>query len=65
MCRLAAVNFFLGCVGLVQVSRIFMYKQSAEGQSAAAVAKEGASDMGKAAVGAVEDGAGKVKQAVQ
>lgn len=26
--RLAAVNFFLGIVGIVQVSRIAMYRQS-------------------------------------
>ncbi|KAJ5595444.1 mitochondrial pyruvate carrier 2 [Penicillium hispanicum] len=30
---LAAVNFFLGCVGLVQVSRIFMWQRSQEGGS--------------------------------
>ena len=28
---LAAVNFFLGCVGVVQVSRIFMYRRSLKG----------------------------------
>ncbi|KAI9768971.1 MAG: Mitochondrial pyruvate carrier 2 [Geoglossum simile] len=27
---LAAVNFFLGCVGTVQVSRIFLYRRSAK-----------------------------------
>lgn len=31
--RLAAVNFFLGCVGLVQVTRIFMWQRSQEGSS--------------------------------
>lgn len=30
---LAAVNFFLGCVGVVQVSRIFMWRRSQEGSS--------------------------------
>ena len=30
---LAAVNFFLGCVGLVQVSRIFLWQRSQEGSS--------------------------------
>lgn len=36
---LAAVNFFLGCVGTVQVSRIYLYKRSVEG-SAGAAAKD-------------------------
>ena len=61
--RLAAVNFLLGCVGLVQVSRIFAYNQSQKGKSAVATAKEGAEDMGKAAVGAVEQGTKKLKSA--
>ncbi|KAH0538223.1 hypothetical protein FGG08_005192 [Glutinoglossum americanum] len=30
---LAAVNFFLGCVGTVQVSRIFMYRRSIKGST--------------------------------
>ena len=30
-CRLAAANFFLGCVGAVQVSRIFVYQRSVKG----------------------------------
>ena len=29
--RLAAANFFLGCVGAVQVSRIFVYQRSVAG----------------------------------
>ncbi|ORY60543.1 uncharacterized protein BCR38DRAFT_349384 [Pseudomassariella vexata] len=33
---LAAVNFFLGCVGVVQVSRILMWKQSQKSLPAAA-----------------------------
>lgn len=36
---LAAVNFFLGCVGVVQCSRIFMYHRSQTGSSGEA-AKE-------------------------
>ncbi|RMJ27133.1 UPF0041 domain protein [Aspergillus sp. HF37] len=36
---LAAVNFFLGCVGVVQCSRIFLYQRSLQGSSAEA-AKE-------------------------
>lgn len=33
LASLAAVNFFLGCVGVAQVSRIFMYRRSLEGSS--------------------------------
>lgn len=32
--RLAAVNFFLGLVGIVQCSRIFLYKQSQKDKTA-------------------------------
>lgn len=34
---LAAVNFFLGCVGVVQVSRILMYRRSLAGSSQEAI----------------------------
>ncbi len=33
---LATVNFFLGCVGVVQVTRILMYRASPEGKAAIA-----------------------------
>jgi len=36
---LAAVNFFLGAVGIIQVSRILMWQRSAEGKTAAEQAK--------------------------
>lgn len=44
--RLAAVNFFLAIVGITQVSRIVMYRQSLKGlppvvEEAKAEAKEG------------------------
>lgn len=58
--RLAAVNFFLGCVGVVQVSRIFMYRRSVEGSSAEAAkdlqheVTDSAKDVAKKAEGAVE-----------
>ncbi|KAJ6014438.1 mitochondrial pyruvate carrier 2 [Penicillium herquei] len=42
---LAAVNFFLGCVGVVQVSRIYMYRKSLEGSP-----EEAIKDMEKEAV---------------
>ncbi|MCJ1327793.1 hypothetical protein MMC10_004468 [Thelotrema lepadinum] len=62
---LATVNFFLGCVGVTQVSRIFMYRRSVEGQSAVEAAKDVAIDMKETAVDAAKDGAAKVKSAVQ
>lgn len=34
---LATVNFFVGCVGLTQVTRIFLYRRSVDGSSAAAL----------------------------
>ncbi|KAL3485100.1 hypothetical protein BJX62DRAFT_243283 [Aspergillus germanicus] len=37
---LAAVNFFLGCVGVVQVTRIFNYRRSLEGGSSKEAAKD-------------------------
>jgi hypothetical protein len=33
--RLAAVNFFLGCVGTVQVGRILFYRRSVKGSTVA------------------------------
>ena len=60
-CRLASVNFFLGCVGLTQVTRIFLYRQSAEGQTTGETVKEAAVEMKESAVGAAKEGAEKVK----
>jgi hypothetical protein len=41
---LAAVNFFLGCVGAVQVSRIFMYRRSLKGTTTTTT-EEAATDI--------------------
>ncbi|ODM21081.1 hypothetical protein SI65_04134 [Aspergillus cristatus] len=53
---LAAVNFFLGCVGVVQVSRIFMYRRSLEGSSteAAKSMEHEVADSAKAVVHGAE-----------
>lgn len=58
---LAAVNFFLGTVGVIQVSRILMWQRSEEGMNAmqqleaakesAAASAEGLKDDAKAAIG--------------
>jgi hypothetical protein len=53
---LAAVNFFLGCVGVVQVSRIFMWQRSQKGSSleAAKELEHEAADSAKAVVDQAE-----------
>jgi hypothetical protein len=53
---LAAVNFFLGCVGVVQVSRIFMWQRSQKGSSleAAHELEHEAVDSAKAVVDQAE-----------
>jgi hypothetical protein len=64
---LAAVNFFLGCVGAVQVTRIIMWQRSQDG-SAAATAKtleSEAADSVKAVAGEAEDAAKKVAEKVK
>ena len=54
-CRLAAVNFFLGCVGVTQVTRILMWQKSQEGISAGKVAEQDAKDITNT-VGAIAKG---------
>ena len=59
-CSLAAVNFFLGCVGVVQCSRIFLHHRSQKGSSAEAAKEmehevvDPAKKLGKEAEAAVE-----------
>ena len=43
--RLATVNFFLGCVGVTQVSRILMYQRSQEAASVGQVAETDTKDV--------------------
>jgi hypothetical protein len=57
---LAAVNFFLGCVGAVQVIRIFMWQRSQEGGSA-----EAAKVMEQQAVDTVKSVANTAEGAVE
>lgn len=54
--RLAAVNFFLGCVGVVQVSRIFLWQRSQKGSSleAAKELEHEAADSAKAVATSAE-----------
>ncbi|KAJ6088557.1 mitochondrial pyruvate carrier 2 [Penicillium sp. IBT 16267x] len=64
---LAAVNFFLGCVGLVQVTRIFNYRRSLDGSAAEAVKnlENEAADNAKDVVSAVEGAAEGAVKAVE
>ncbi|MCJ1453065.1 hypothetical protein MMC28_003410 [Mycoblastus sanguinarius] len=62
---LAAVNFFLGCVGVIQVSRILTYQQSVKNASPAEVAKKDAEEVKDTAKGIAEDPEGAAKKAVR
>lgn len=62
---LATVNFFLFCVGTTQVTRVFLYRQTAEYKSAAAEAKQMAKEEGEVVEGVVKDPVGAAKQAVK
>lgn len=58
--RLAAVNFFLGCVGAVQVTRIFNYRRSLDGST-----KEALKDMEHEMVEPAKAAAHKVEAAIE
>lgn len=54
---MATVNFFLGCVGVIQVTRILMWQSSQKNMSAGAQveeAKDAAIDAAKGVVGDVK-----------
>lgn len=63
---LATVNFFLGCVGIVQVSRILLWRRSPEGKAALAAeaAKENVKDGVESVKEGVKEGVESVKKAV-
>ncbi|KAJ5263352.1 mitochondrial pyruvate carrier 2 [Penicillium angulare] len=61
---LAAVNFFLGCVGVVQVSRIYMYRKSLE-ESPVEAAKDLEKEVVDSAKGVVTATEDAVKTAVE
>ncbi|MCJ1425405.1 Mitochondrial pyruvate carrier 2 [Sticta canariensis] len=56
---LAAVNFFLGCVGVVQVSRIFVYQRNLSNGNVSELVSEEGSEVEKTA----KDVVAKVKKA--
>ncbi|KAI4146557.1 MAG: hypothetical protein L6R39_003426 [Caloplaca ligustica] len=65
---LAAVNFFLGCVGIVQVSRIVMWQRSVKGDAASELVQQDAKDAvrtAKDASGVTENPEAAAKNAIQ
>lgn len=60
---MAAVNFFLMCVGVTQVSRIYLYQKSIEGKSAEQIAEENAKNLARTAEGVAKDPEGAVQKA--
>ena len=63
--RLAAVNFFLGCVGVTQVTRILLYQRSQEAASAGQIAQKDAKDGVNTVKGITTDPEGAAQKAVK
>lgn len=63
--RLAAVNFFLGCVGVTQVTRILMYQRSQEAASAGQIAEKDAKDVANTVKGIAANPEGAAQKAVK
>ena len=63
-CSLAAVNFFLCCTGVTQVTRIFLYQKSIEGLSAEEIAEKDAREAAETVKGIAKDPEGAVDKAV-
>lgn len=62
--RLAAVNFFLGCVGVTQVTRILMYQRSMEGGTIPEVLEANAKDGVETAKQIAQNPEGAAKKAL-
>ena len=63
--RLAAVNFFLGCVGVTQVARIVMYQQELKKSGISQVAESNAKDAVDTAKSITQDPEGAAKNAMR
>ena len=63
--RLAAVNFFLGCVGVTQVTRILLYQRSQEAASAGQIAQKDTKDVANTVKGIATDPEGAAQKAVK
>ena len=57
------MNFFLGCVGVTQVTRILLYQQSVKNGTLSEVAERDAKDVTDTAKGIAKDAPGAVKNA--
>ncbi|MCJ1285217.1 hypothetical protein MMC26_004556 [Xylographa opegraphella] len=62
---LATVNFFLGCVGVAQVTRILMYQRSIKNGTVVQAVREDARDIAETANAASKDVATTVKDATR
>lgn len=62
---LATVNFFLGCVGLIQSSRILAWRSSHKGDSVTQEAKDAAKEEGAAGKKILKDPVGAAKAATK
>ncbi|KAL0260521.1 hypothetical protein SLS55_004210 [Diplodia seriata] len=60
---LATVNFFLGCVGLIQTSRILMWRASQKGESVGEEAKQAANEEASTGKKILEDPVAAAKAA--
>lgn len=63
--RLAGVNSFLACVGVTQLSRIFLYQRSLKNENLTAAVKEDARELKDSAAGVVSETKGAVRQAIK
>ncbi|KAL9131939.1 MAG: hypothetical protein Q9217_000219 [Psora testacea] len=61
---LAAVNFFLACVGVTQVTRIFLYQRSQKTATSSQVAESAAKDAKDTATAITADPEGAARKAV-
>ncbi|KAL8909369.1 MAG: hypothetical protein Q9171_005057 [Xanthocarpia ochracea] len=62
---LAAVNFFLGCVGIIQVTRILRWQQQVKKDSISEVAQQDTEDAARTAEGIVKNPEAAAKNALQ
>ncbi|KAI4111836.1 MAG: hypothetical protein L6R36_000597 [Xanthoria steineri] len=62
---LAAVNFFLGCVGVIQVTRILRWQQQVKNGTISAVAQQETEDAAETAKGIVKNPEAAAKSALQ
>ena len=53
--RLAAVNFFLGCVGVIQVTRILRWQSQSKKETITEVAQQNTEEEARTAKGIVKD----------